>query len=137
MGEVLVGKTATEVVSENSDLFRTINKHENPIEIALIEMVELIIYIGKYFGIFDIPNPSKITIDFDDSIIESNATKREQDRLDVQMGAMSLEEYRMKWYSEDEQTAKNKISNIVNNQLGSEREAQSNPNQSHTSPNVV
>lgn len=54
----------------------------------------------------------KITINFDDSIIESNATKREQDRLDVQMGAMSLEEYRMKWYSEDEQTAKSKISNI-------------------------
>lgn len=137
MGEVLVGKTATEVVSENSDLFRTINKHENPLEIALIEMVELIIYIGKYFGIFNIPEPSKITIDFDDSIIESNATKREQDRLDVQMGAMSLEEYRMKWYSEDEQTAKNKISNIVNNQPEPEREAQSNPNQSHTSPNVV
>jgi hypothetical protein len=43
----------------------------------------------------------------------------------------------MKWYSEDEQTAKNKISNIVNNQPEPEREAQSNPNQSHTSPNVV
>ena len=112
MGEVLVGKTATEVVSENSDLFRTINKHENPLEDALTEMVELIIYIGKYFNIFNVPDPKKITINFDDSIIESNATKREQDRLDVQMGAMSLEEYRMKWYSEDEQTAKSKISNI-------------------------
>ena len=81
-------------------------------EDALTEMVELIIYIGKYFDIFNVPDPNKITINFDDSIIESNATKREQDRLDVQMGAMSLEEYRMKWYSEDEQTAKSKISNI-------------------------
>lgn len=136
MGEVLVGKTATEVVSENSDLFRTINKHENPLEDALIEMVQLMIYIGKYFEIFDIAEPSEITVDFDDSIIESNATKREQDRLDVQIGAMSLEEYRMKWYGEDEQTAKSKILSI-NNQREFEREAQSNPNQSHSSPNVV
>ena len=41
MGEVLVGKTATEVVSENSDLFCTINKHENPLEDALKEWLSL------------------------------------------------------------------------------------------------
>lgn len=33
----------------------------------------------------------------------------EQDRQDVSMGVMSLVEYRMKWYNEDEATAKSKI----------------------------
>lgn len=32
-----------------------------------------------------------------------------QDRQDVSMGAMSLVEYRMKWYNEDEATAKSKV----------------------------
>ena len=33
-------------------------------------------------------------------------TRRAIDRQDVSMGAMQLWEYRMKWYGEDENTAK-------------------------------
>ena len=48
----------------------------------------------------------EITIDFDDSIIVDTESQRAQDRQDVSMGAMSILEYRMKWYGEDEATAK-------------------------------
>ena len=33
-------------------------------------------------------------------------SERQSDRLDVAMGAMSLAEYRMKWYGETEEQAK-------------------------------
>lgn len=43
---------------------------------------------------------------FKDSILIDEEQERQQDRQDVSMGAMPLWEYRMKWYGEDESTAK-------------------------------
>ena len=48
----------------------------------------------------------KVSIAFDDSIIVDTESQRAQDRQDVNMGVMSVLEYRMKWYGEDETTAK-------------------------------
>ena len=46
-------------------------------------------------------NPdSEIAISFDDSIIEDKQAERQQDRQDVSMGVMRLEEYRAKHYGE-------------------------------------
>ena len=47
--------------------------------------------------------------EFNDSILADEESERQQDRQDVSMGVMSLVEYRMKWYNEDEATAKSKI----------------------------
>ena len=52
-----------------------------------------------------------IFIDFDDSIIESDESKRDQDRKDVEMGAMSLAEYRSIWYDEPMELAEKMIVN--------------------------
>lgn len=46
---------------------------------------------------------------FNDSILTDEETERQQDRQDVSMGVMSLLEYRMKWYNEDEDTAKKNL----------------------------
>ena len=43
---------------------------------------------------------------FNDSILTDEEIERQQDRQDVSMGVMSHLEYRMKWYNEDEATAK-------------------------------
>ncbi len=110
----LTPKTATEVISENSDLFRTIKKHEQVLENALIELISAIIKIGNSTNLFNIQNKT-INIDFDDSIIESKEQNRLQDRQDVAMDAQSLVEYRMNWYGEDEQTARRKIEEIRKN----------------------
>ena len=107
-------KTATEVISENSDLFRTIKKHEQILESALRELILSIIEIGKLANLLHISGET-ISIDFDDSIIESKEQDRLQDRQDISMDAQSLVEYRMKWYGEDEQTARFKINEIKQN----------------------
>lgn len=46
---------------------------------------------------------------FHDSILVDEETERQQDRQDVSMGVMSQLEYRMKWYNEDETTAKKNL----------------------------
>ena len=46
---------------------------------------------------------------FNDSILTSEEAERKRDKEDVAIGAMSLVEYRMKWYNEDEATAKKNL----------------------------
>ena len=93
-------KTATEVISENSDMYRTLQKHELVLERVLVQLMRAIIRTGISIGIPGINADTDITVQFDDSIIEDKATERKEDRQDVAMGAMSLPEYRAKWYGE-------------------------------------
>ena len=95
--------TATQVISENSSMFRNIKKHEIIVEQSLIRLVRAILSMENY-------NPNvQISVKFDDSIIEDKTAERAQDRQDVSMGVMSLVEYRMKYYGEDESTAKKNL----------------------------
>ncbi|SHI43052.1 phage portal protein [Parasporobacterium paucivorans] len=96
-------KTATEIISEQSELFQNLKKHKIILEYALRGLVKGIsALLGNQSDI-------EVTVSFDDSIIEDKATERTQDRQDVAMGVMSLWEYRAKWYAEDEETAKRMI----------------------------
>ena len=101
-------RTATEVISENSDMFRTLKKHEIILEDALKELIRIIIRLGINIG-YALDENAEISIDFDDSIIEDKAAERNADRQDVAMGAMPLWEYRKKWYNEDDETAKSMV----------------------------
>jgi len=91
--------TATQVISENSDLYRTLKKHEIPLESSLKELIRIICRLGNVLGA-DVDADAEITVDFDDSIIEDKSTERKQDMQDVSIGAMGLAEYRAKWYGE-------------------------------------
>lgn len=101
-------KTATEVISVNSDMFRSLKKHESVLDDAIKGLVRIIIRLGIVLG-EHLNMDSEITIDFDDSIIEDKDAERESDRKDVAMGAMKLEEYRGKWYGETKEQAKRNI----------------------------
>jgi len=89
-----------QVISTNSKLYRRLKKHELILEDALIYLVKAILYAATGH-VYE----EDIVIDFDDSIIEDKNTERQSDRNDVSMGAMSLKEYRMKWYGETEEEA--------------------------------
>lgn len=100
-------QTATQVISENSDMYRTKNKHEIILYDVLVELYRIIARLGRVIGVATDPG-SKIAIKFDDSIIEDKQTERNEDRKDVAMGAMRLDEYRAKHYGETiEEAAKN------------------------------
>lgn len=100
--------TATQVISENSTLFRTMKKHEILIEQTLKKMVQSLIFLNNNFT----SNPTMqevaledIEVQFDDSIIEDTQANKNTDRNDVTSGVLSKVEYRMKYYGEDEGTA--------------------------------
>lgn len=100
-------QTATQVISENSDMYRTKNKHEIILEKVLTELYRIIARLGGIIGAGTNPD-SEIVINFDDSIIEDKQAERNEDRKDVAMGAMRLDEYRAKHYGETiEEAAKN------------------------------
>lgn len=106
--------TATQIISENSEMFRTIKKHEIILNDVLIDLIKCIIYICNNFtdGKYHFDDTKEPQIKFDDSIIEDKESERASDRQDVTLGVMSKAEYRAKWYAEDEETAKEKIAEI-------------------------
>lgn len=97
-------KTATEVISEKSDLYQNLKKHELLLEIALKGLVEA---LADMLGL----GALETAVNFDDSIIEDSGAERERDRQDVRDGLMLPWEYRMKYYGEDEATAKAAVGN--------------------------
>lgn len=101
-------QTATQVISENSDMYRSVNKHEIILESVLTELIRIIARLGMAIGVNTNPE-SEIVIEFDDSIIEDKASERQQDRSDMAAGVMTKVEYRAKWYGETEEEAKKHI----------------------------
>lgn len=98
--------TATQVVSENSSMFRTIKKHELILESVLTDLCRIILRMGnKYMGM-SLDEDVEISIDFDDSIIEDEESDFNRDARLLQMGILNDWEFRMKWMNEDEATAK-------------------------------
>ena len=68
-------KTATEVVSENSDTFRNKKKHELVLKTAITDMVNSIVYIETNILKTLTPAEFDINVFFDDSIIEDRGTQ--------------------------------------------------------------
>lgn len=98
--------TATQVISENSTMFRTIKKHEIILESVLVELCRIILRLGNIAMNAGLNEDVEISIDFDDSIIEDKTAERANDRQDLAAGILNPWEYRAKWYNEDEATAK-------------------------------
>lgn len=106
--------TATQVISENSEMFRSLKKHEIILNDVIIGVCKALMYIHNEFteDTYKFDLNTNIEVKFDDSIIEDKESQKMTDRQDVNMGVMSKVEYRMKWYNEDEETAQKKIAEI-------------------------
>lgn len=100
-------QTATAAILQQGNLFRKIKKEEIGLEDFLLNFTRSLIYICNNFtdDNFGDVNDNDIIITFDDSIIDDKDKQRATDLADYNAGTMSLVEYRMKWYSEDYDTA--------------------------------
>ena len=98
--------TATQVISENSTMFRTIKKHEIVLEQVLKELCRILLGLGNTAMNAGLNEGVEISIDFDDSIIEDKATEFSRDMQLLNAAIMNDWEFRMKWMNEDEATAK-------------------------------
>lgn len=98
--------TATQVISENSTMFRTIKKHEIVLEQALVELCRILLRLGNTAMNAGMNEDVEISIDFDDSIIEDKQTDFSRDMQMLSAGIMNDWEFRAKYMNEDEVTAK-------------------------------
>lgn len=98
--------TATQVVSENSTLFRTVKKHEIILERVLTELARVILRLGNSVMGVGLNEDVEISIDFDDSIIEDKETEFNRTLRLVEAGLMSHEEARSILMNEDIETAR-------------------------------
>ena len=114
--------TATQIISENSDMFRNIKKHEIILESVLMQLCRTLLRMGNQYQSAGLDEDVEISIDFDDSIIEDKTAERANDRMDMQMGILNPYEYRMKWYNEDEETAKGALPMMESLVSGAEAE---------------
>lgn len=105
--------TATQVISENSEMFRTKKKHEILVEDCLLNIVKCLIYAINNFTEDTIKEDIEISIMFDDSIIEDKEAQKQSDRVDLSTGIIGKAEYRSKWYGEDLETAQDNIDKII------------------------
>lgn len=101
--------TATQIISENSTLFRTIKKHELILRDVLIQLCRTILRMGNQYMNAGLDEDVDISIDFDDSIIEDKESDFNRDCRLLQMGILNDYEFRMKWMNEDEETAKSAL----------------------------
>lgn len=75
-------KTATEVISDKSDLYQNLKKNELPVASAIIGMVKAVAFLDGHGGV-------EPTVDFDDSIIEDVNTLIDRNIKLVQAGLRS------------------------------------------------
>lgn len=91
--------TATQVISQDSDLFRNLKKHELILDAALQGLIKAIAQMAG-IGI------GEITIEFDDSIIEDEDKERQRFMQEIREGLRQPWEYRVKYFGEAEEQAK-------------------------------
>lgn len=103
-----VAKTATEVLVSKERKFNAVDAIQKKLRVCLDGLV----YALAFWNAKTTVNYNFVC-DFEDSILVDDETRRNQDRQDVSMGAMPLWEYRMKWYHEDEATAKMMVSDTA------------------------
>lgn len=98
--------TATQVISENSTMFRTIKKHEIILEQVLIELCRIILRLGNTAMNAGLNEDVEISIDFDDSIIESREQNEARIYQMLNAGLMRADEARSILMNEDIETAR-------------------------------
>ena len=98
--------TATQVVSENNVMLRTIKKHETLLEETLQALVRLIISIGIRHNLAEnLKLDADVIIKFDDSIMEDKGTEIQRRLGEVSAGLLDPVEYMMWRYGLPKQDA--------------------------------
>lgn len=102
--------TATEILSEDDEAFRTKQVYETVIKDVIIDLVKSVCFLENIELSED-----EIQVDFDYSRFENQEKTQQRLEREVSKGITSKVEYRMKVYSETEEIAKQKIAEIKQN----------------------
>lgn len=99
-----VAKTATEIKSAKDRKYNTVSAIQKQLKYCLDDLVYALAFYNSLTT-----SGYTFVCDFKDSILTDEQTERTQDIQDLSLGIMRPDEYRMKWYGEDEKTAKKNL----------------------------
>ena len=105
--------TATQIISENSTLFRSVKKHEIVLEKLIIDLCRTLLRMGKDYLGLSLNEDVEISVDFDDSIIEDRSRDEARVYQMLSAGLMRPEEARALLMNEDEETARAALPTMV------------------------
>lgn len=100
-----VDKTATEIEASKQRSYTFISDVQTALQNALEDFLCGAVFWGQIYGLTSNSDYTAV-FEWGDSIKSTPDERRKQDMQDVSIGAMPIWEYRMKWYNEDEATAK-------------------------------
>ena len=95
-----VEKTATEIKAAKQRKYNRVAAIQENLRVCLEDLVDALAFYNSSYT-----TSYSLSCSFNDSILTDEEAERNQDRQDVSMGVMRLEEYRAKWYGEDVETA--------------------------------
>ncbi|MHA7994098.1 hypothetical protein [Collinsella sp. BM28] len=98
-------KTAAEISADNSTLMRNIRRHEHALEGAIAGICRALLATERRLGV-ELPDEGLMRVTLDDIIITDTAAEKRQGMDEVAAGLLEPWEYRAKWRSEDEATAR-------------------------------
>ena len=98
--------TATQYMGDKQELIQNASKHYIAVEKFLQQIVQAVLWAGKAILNQGVNPDTQVTVNFEDSYIIDKESERQRDLQEVRDGIMQKYEYRMKWYGEDEKTAK-------------------------------
>ena len=104
----LVAKTATEIITMKQRFAAQVKDIQKSFQTALDDLIYAYSMIAS---LYDLAPDGEYTVayDWDDSIAIDSEAERMRDQQEVAAGLMLPYEYRVKWYHEDEATAKKKL----------------------------
>lgn len=98
--------TATQYMGDKQELIQNASKHYISIERALQDIVKAILWAGAAILGQTVQPEARVSVNFDDSYVIDKESERLRDQQEIRDGIMQKWEYRVKWYGEDEATAK-------------------------------
>ncbi len=103
-----VDKTAEEIKASKQRSYATVKSIQNSLENALRDLAGAIDAWMTIEGLAP-PGAVDVSVSWDDSLVTDKETERQQDRQDVALGAMGVDEYRAKWYGETLEQARRNL----------------------------
>ncbi len=104
----VVEKTAEEIKMSKQRSYSTVKAIQNNLEESIKALVNA---VDAWMTIENLAPPGSVNISmsWDDSLVTDKQAERDQDLKDLAAGVMQAYEYRMKWYGEDEATARKMV----------------------------
>lgn len=112
-------KTATEVISENTDTYQTRSDNVLIVKQAITDLILNTLYLGSYYELYNGPDDLKITVDFDDGVFTSKTERQAFAANGKSMGLMSARTAMMKAYGLSEKEAQQEYEKILEEQRSS------------------